>query len=323
MKNEISVLMEIEQLLLDIARIHDQVRCLNWKKTQLLRGCVQRCFELIPAFMELDALGLQLQFPVSQFKRVVPIIESLCQIHQLSPSEIHSSPYWFEVIKKLYIGQWEWDLDRKAFCMQETNNSLSMESYLRGILQCYCKSLIVRVDLKYKQEIKDSISITEVSSHVSKLLKRISDKDTCFKDLIGYAWALEQGGNNGGYHIHLLLIYKGSKHQRGWYFADAVGKLWSKITKERGCHFNLHDAEYRNGYIKNGTDGLDMLIRGDESKLQNVLRVGLYLTSQNKYEQRLRIKKNRMKTFAHGQFSLSPHIQRQPITPDHEVELPF
>jgi len=308
MENEISVVMAVEQLLQDVARIHDQKRCAIWKKEQLLKDCVQRCCELIPAFVELEALGLQLQFPISNFRRVVLVIQSLCQTHRLSLSEIHSSPYWFDVIKVLYIGQREWYLDRKAFYAQEINNSLSMEPYLREVLQRYCKSLIVRVDLKYRQEIKDSISIAEVHLHLSKLLKRISDRDTSFKDLIGYAWALEQGGKCGGYHVHLLLIYRGSKHQRGWYFADAVGKLWSKITGEHGCHFNLHDAEYRKRYIENGTDGLDKLIRGDESKLQNVLRIGRYFTCPNKYDQRLRIKKHRMKTFDHGQRRLSIEV---------------
>jgi hypothetical protein len=308
MKNEISVVMAIEQLMQDVARIHDQKRCAIWKRDQLLKDCVQRCCELIPAFVALETLELQLQFPISNFRRVVLVIQSLCQIHRLRPQEIHASPYWFDVIKVLYIGQREWALDRKTFYAQEINNSLSMETYLREVLQRHCKSLIVRVDLKYKQEIKGSISIAEVHLHLSKLLKRISDRDTCFKDLIGYAWALEQGGKGGGYHVHLLLIYNGNKHQNGWYFADQVSLLWGKITEGKGCHFNLHDAEYRKRYIENGTDGLDKLIRGDESRLQNVLRIGRYFTCPNKYDQRLRIKKRRMKTFDHGQRRLSIEV---------------
>ncbi|MGR2919508.1 YagK/YfjJ domain-containing protein [Acinetobacter sp. 1125_18A] len=308
MTNEILTVMAIEQLQQDVARIHDQTRCAVWKKEQLLKECVQRCCELIPAFLELDALGFQLQFPISNFRRVVSVIQTLCQTHQLRPQAVHSSPYWFDVIKVLYIGQWEWKLDHKAFYAQEVNNSLSMESYLREVLQRNCKSLIVRVDLKYKQAIKATISIAEVHLHLSKLLKRISDRDTCFKDLIGYAWALEQGGKCGGYHIHLLLVYKGSKHQNGWYFADQVSQLWNKITEGKGCHFNLHDKEYRKSFLENGMDGLDKLVRGDESKLQNVLRIGRYFTCPKKYEQRLRIKKKRMKTFDHGQRWLSIEV---------------
>lgn len=308
MTNEIVSVMAIEQLQQDVARIHDHVTCAKWKKTELLRDCVLRCCELIPAFLELKALGLQLQFPVSNFRKVLPVIHSLCQLHQLSPSEVHSSPYWFDVIKVLYIGQWEWELDRKAFYAQEFNNRLSMEAYLKEALQRYCKSLIVRVDLKYEQAVRDSISIAEVHLHLSKLLKRISDRDTCFKDLIGYVWALEQGGKCGGYHVHLLLIYNGNKHQNGWYFADQVSQLWRKITGAKGCHFNLHDKEYRKSFIANGVDGLDKLVRGDESKLQNVLRIGRYLTDPTKYDQRLRIKKKRMKTFDHGQRRLSNEL---------------
>lgn len=301
MKNEILTVMAIEQLQQDVARIHDQKWCAIWQKEQFLKECVQRCCELIPAFLELEALGFQLQFPISNFRRVVSVIQALCQTHLLRLQVVHSSPYWFDVIKVLYIGQWEWELDRKAFYAQETNNCLSMEAYLREVLHRYCKSLIVRVDLKYKQEVKAAISIAEVHLHLSKLLKRISDRDTCFKDLIGYAWALEQGEKCGGYHVHFLLIYKGSKHQNGWYFADQVSKLWIRITEGKGCHFNLHDKQYRESFLENGFDGLDKLVRGDESKLQNVLRIGRYLTDPNKYDQRLRIKKRRMKTFNHGQ----------------------
>ncbi|WP_287907474.1 inovirus-type Gp2 protein [Acinetobacter sp.] len=308
MKNEILTVMAIEQLQQDVARIHDQKWCAIWQKEQFLKECVQRCCELIPAFLELEALGFQLQFPISNFRRVVSVIQTLCQTHQLRPQAVHSSPYWFDVIKVLYIGQREWALDRKAFYAQELNNRLSMEAYLSEVLHRYCKSLIVRVDLKYKQEIKGSISIAEVHLHLSKLLKRISDRDTCFKDLIGYAWALEQGGKFGGYHVHLLLIYNGNKHQCGWYFADQVSHLWRKITEAKGCHFNLHDKEYRKSFLENGVDGLDKLVRGDESKLQNVLRIGRYLTDPNKYDQRLRIKKRRMKTFDHGQRRFSAEV---------------
>lgn len=308
MKSEILALMAIEKLQQDVARIHEQTRCTIWRKEQLLKECVQRCCELIPAFLELEALGFQLQFPISNFRRVVSVIQTLCQTHQLRSQAVHSSPYWFDVIKVLYIGQWEWALDRKAFYAQETNNCLSMEAYLSEVLHRYCKSLIVRVDLKYKQEVKAAISIAEVHLHLSKLLKRISDRDTCFKDLIGYAWALEQGEKCGGYHVHLLLIYKGSKHQNGWYFADQVSKLWIRITEGKGCHFNLHDKQYRESFLENGFDGLDKLVRGDESKLQNVLRIGRYLTDPNKYDQRLRIKKKRMKTFDHGQRRFSAEV---------------
>ena len=308
MKSEILAVMAIEKLQQDVARIHEQTRFAIWKKEQLLKECVQRCCELIPAFLELEALGFQLQFPISNFRRVVSVIQSLCQTHQLRPQEVHSSLYWFDVIKVLYIGQWEWALDRKAFYVQEIRNRLSMEAYLSEVLQCYCKSLIVRVDLKYKQEVRDTISIAEVHLHLSRLLKRISDRDTCFKDLIGYAWALEQGGKCGGYHVHLLLIYNGSKHQSGWYFADQVAQLWSKITEGKGCHFNLHDKGYRKSFLENGTDGLDRLVREDELKLQKVLRIGRYLTDPMKYDQRLRIKKKRMKTFDHGQRRLSTGV---------------
>ena len=308
MKSEILAVMAIEKLQQDVARIHEQTRFAIWKKEQLLKECVQRCCELIPAFLELDALGFQLQFPISNFRRVVSVIQSLCQTHQLWPQEVHSSPYWFDVIKVLYIGQWEWALDRKAFYVQEIRNRLSMDAYLNEVLQRYCKLLIVRVDLKYKQEVRDTISIAEVHLHLSRLLKRISDRDTCFKDLIGYAWALEQGGKCGGYHVHMLLIYNGSKHQSGWYFGDQVSQLWNKITEGNGCHFNLHDKEYRKSFLENGVDGLDKLVRGDESKLQNVLRIGRYLTDPTKYDQRLRIKKKRMKTFDHGQRRLSIEV---------------
>ncbi|WP_353162008.1 YagK/YfjJ domain-containing protein [Acinetobacter guillouiae] len=308
MKSEILAVMAIEKLQQDVARIHEQTRCTIWRKEQLFKECVQRCCELIPAFLELEALGFQLQFPISNFRRVVSVIQTLCQTHQLRPQAVHSSPYWFDVIKVLYIGQWEWELDRKAFYAQEIRNRLSMDAYLNEVLQRYCKSLIVRVDLKYKQAIKATISIAEIYLALSKLLKRISDRDTCFKDLIGYAWALEQGGKCGGYHVHLLLIYNGSKHQSGWYFADQVSQLWNKITEGKGCHFNLHDKEYRKSFLENGTDGLDKLVRGDELKLQNVLRLGRYLTDPMKYDQRLRIKKKRMKTFDHGQRRLSIEV---------------
>ncbi len=71
---------------------------------------------------------------------------------------------------------------------------------------------------------------------MNKLVRRIQDKDTIFRDQVGYAYRLEQGGKSKGYHCHLLAIYNGSLRIKDDYLAQAIGELWlEKITKEDGA----------------------------------------------------------------------------------------
>jgi hypothetical protein len=191
------------------------------------------------------------------------------------------------------------------FAQQEKNNTESLEDYIGKLFHHYSKLLIVRVDLAYKNDSKGQINIEQFYKHFEKMRNRLSNKDTCFQDLHGYAWALEQSTeNNGGYHAHLLLIYDGTKVQKGSYYAQRIGEKWQEITQGHGCYFNPHSKEYIHKLRMAGCEiGLGMVTRNKEGDWERLLSVINYLTLPEKDIQRLRVKAIKdMQTFGHGEF---------------------
>ena len=194
----------------------------------------------------------------------------------------------------------------EQFQLQEVNNAKSLEEYLTKLFQHYARILVVRVDLKYTKEAQQHINIEQFYQHFEKMRNRLSNQDTCFENLHGHAWAMEQGAENGGYHVHLLLIYSADKHRSGSYLAQQVGEKWIELTNQQGAYYNLHNKAYINQLIMQGNEiGLGTLSRDVEGDLNKLLTVGLYLTKETKESQRLRVKTTKgMQTFGHGTFEI-------------------
>lgn len=198
--------------------------------------------------------------------------------------------------------------DMYQFFQQERDNNKSLETYMKKLFQHYSKLLIVRVDIAYRNDSKYQINIEQFYKHFEKMRNRLSNKDTCFEHLHGYAWALEQSTeNNGGYHAHLLLIYDGAKVQSGSYYAQCVGEKWAQITQGHGCYFNLHNRKYIHELKMAGCEiGIGMVSRDKEGDWERLLSVINYLTLPEKDTQRLRVKAiKEMQTFGHGHFENS------------------
>lgn len=194
------------------------------------------------------------------------------------------------------------------FAQQEKNNTENLEDYIGKLFHHYSKLLIVRVDLAYRNDAKGQINIEKFYKHFEKMRNRLSNKDTCFEHLHGYAWALEQSTeNNGGYHAHSLLIYDGTKVQNGSTYAQRAGEKWQEITQGHGCYFNPHSKEYIHKLRMAGCEiGLGMVTRDREGDWERLLSVINYLTLPEKDTQRLRVKAIKdMQTFGHGEFENS------------------
>ncbi|MHA3061983.1 YagK/YfjJ domain-containing protein [Acinetobacter sp. ANC 4636] len=192
------------------------------------------------------------------------------------------------------------------FLLQEQENTRNLTAYVRKLFDHYAKLLIVRVDLGYLNTSKNQINIEHFYEHVQILRNRLSNKDTCFEHLHGYAWALEQGQSRG-YHVHLLLIYDGAKVQNGSYYAQQVGEKWKDISLGHGCYFNPHQQKYINQLKMAGCDiGIGMVSRNNQGDWERLLPVIEYLTDHDKHDQHLRVKcSSTMRTFGTGLFANS------------------
>ncbi len=147
-------------------------------------------------------------------------------------------------------------LDR--FIENNSRNRRKLKDYFQALLDNHRKLLLVRVDLSYSAQ-RNQVSVVSIVM-LRELVSRIQDKDTIFKDQVGYAYRLEQGGKSKGYHCHLLLIYNGSLRNRDSYLAQCIGELWEdKITGGDGQFFNCNQVEHKKYYRDLDRLGIGMI----------------------------------------------------------------
>ena len=157
----------------------------------------------------------------------------------------------------------------------------------------------MRVDLSYSALAQPSIS--RFNRDVKRLVSRIQDKDTIFKDQVGYAYRLEQGGKSKGYHCHLLIIYNGSLRNSDSYLAQRVGELWiDKITEGNGQFYNCNQAEHKKYYRELDQLGIGMIERRNAKDVENALKAISYLAHPEKDDQYLRAPLAGMRQFNKG-----------------------
>ena len=219
-------------------------------------------------------------------------------------------------LQALNFYQYEYATAMTDFAFQEQRNSQSLTKYMNHYLSKYARVLIVRVDIRIKAEFAYLVDVETFQGFMNKLMKviqrdreiekerkagKIADKDKgCFEDLRGYAWAIEQGVDNGSLHCHLLLIYNGDKRQKDWYLGDAVGKKWLEITEGLGYSTNGNTSERKRNYERKGKLGIGMIHGNNPLEVKNAIYAALYLTRPDKYEQRLKAWTPSMRSFGRG-----------------------
>ena len=156
-----------------------------------------------------------------------------------------------------------------------------------------------RIALDHQHE----VGIEQFNHYLRIFINRVQNQDTCFKDLQGYAWAIEQGEKKG-YHCHVLLIYDGHKHQSDFGIALQVGQCWKQITENKGYFFTSNSTEYKNKFDQKGMLGIGMIYRKNPQQVQNAINAAMYLVNPEKDNQYLRVKTLRMRSFGKGQYEI-------------------
>ena len=194
--------------------------------------------------------------------------------------------------------------ETRAWRYNEGQNKNNLVSLVRNLTDQYSKLLFVMVDLKYATETSHHVTIDRFNDDMKKIRELISNKKTCFEHLQGYAWALEQGGKNGGLHCHLLLIYNGSERQKDGYLGKAVGEKWQSITGGLGTYYNWNTLENKGDFKMQGLLGIGMIHRDNPLEVENAVRVASYLTKTDKCEQQLKLWLPNMRSFGQSQFDV-------------------
>ncbi|MBR7732062.1 YagK/YfjJ domain-containing protein [Acinetobacter nosocomialis] len=195
--------------------------------------------------------------------------------------------------------------DIHKFKYQERKNQIELENYLNRMLNHYARLLFVRVDIGIIQEHQVNWDVEDFHRALEILRNRMSNKDSCFRDLQGCVWALEQGAKKG-YHCHLLLIYDGNLRDGDEWLGEAVGKYWQEcITNNQGNYYNCNREDNKEKFAVNGLLGIGMIHRNQPKQVENAIRAGLYLVNPKKVEQRLRAKISpNMRSFGISQFDV-------------------
>ncbi|WP_413520265.1 inovirus-type Gp2 protein [Psychrobacter glacincola] len=196
------------------------------------------------------------------------------------------------------------EAETRAWRYNEGQNKNNVVSLVRNLTDQYSKLLFVVVDLKYATETSHHVTIDGFNDDMRKIRELISNKKTCFEHLQGYAWALEQGGKNGGLHCHLLLIYNGSERQKDGYLGKAVGEKWQSITSGLGTYYNWNTLENKLKFEEKGKLGIGMIHRDNPLEVENAEIVASYLAKTDKYEQQLKLWLPNMRTFGQSQFDV-------------------
>ncbi len=188
----------------------------------------------------------------------------------------------------------------QGFKRNNRRNQRNLEEYFTGLVERHRKLLVVRVDLHYASDKHPCMK--HFNQDIEKLISRVQNKDTIFKDQVGYAYRLEQGGKSRGYHCHLLIIYNGSLRCKDSYLGQEIGTLWrEQITRGDGEFYNCNQSKHKRRYKQEGRLGIGMIPRDNQCKVNNAQNAISYLARPEKDDQYLRGKLSGMRQYDKGQ----------------------
>lgn len=193
--------------------------------------------------------------------------------------------------------------ERYDWIYQEKRNKDSLDLYFKNLIENRSRVLVVFIELKYLKNQRNNLTIHDFYNHMKKMRKLISKKSSCFNHMTGYAWALEQGYKNGGFHCHLVLTYDNSKKYSDWFIAKKIGEKWEEITEGIGTYHSSHDSDTKRNFEIKGKLGVGRIRRDKPQEVENAFTVARYLTKADKYDQKLKVWLPKMQTFGHGEFN--------------------
>lgn len=252
--------------------------------------------QLIPPFNSIYQPHLEYRYSVMLFKKM---IDDLYNTNRLNYLDHLSRVEIFVLLRKVQYKNHDVTCESLFLQGQEKKNRVSLKTYLENLMLHYSKLLFIRIDLAIQYEFQHEIGIQQFNDYFRVFLNRVQNKDTCFQDLHGYAWAIEQGESKG-YHCHVLLIYDGHKHQQDYGLGMRIGACWKELTEDKGYFFLSNTPAYKKRFQQKGSLGIGMIHRKDPLQVANAINAAMYLVNPEKDKQHLRVRVKGMRTFGKG-----------------------
>lgn len=123
---------------------------------------------------------------------------------------------------------------------------------------------ILNLTLRYNKDHRANMTLADIQMHRDKLLNnRRTNK--LLQGIDGYVWAIEEGEDEGGIHMHTTIFYDGRRAQ-DVNIAQSIGEYWiDVITDGKGAYYNSNTDKER--LKKNGSIAfVGQVNRGDNEK---------------------------------------------------------
>ena len=163
-------------------------------------------------------------------------------------------------------------MTKKHGSRTEQRRQESLNEYVDGIIQSNSRIDVIRVDLYYRQENRDDVTLESFDNDINRLYTN-KRGNTLFKNSKGYIIKMEQGDSGYNHlHAHVVIFMDGqnTREQTTSKTAERLCDYWNNnITKGKGCSHNCNLVKYKN-------NGLGRICYNDKTKIQtlkdNVLR---------------------------------------------------
>jgi hypothetical protein len=175
---------------------------------------------------------------------------------------------------------------------QSRQQESTISDYVDSVLERYARTVVVRVDLYYREAAQTRLRIEQVFKDLDSLI-RARERSPLFAHETGYICSIEQGESRG-YHIHAAFFFNGDRVRGDIHKAQQIGELWEHLTSGRGC-FNScnHNKEQYGERCALG------VVRRDDGNVRRHLRYAMsYLV---KDDQHLRLRPRGGRSLRKGQ----------------------
>lgn len=132
------------------------------------------------------------------------------------------------------------------------------------------------------EPLQGRVSFETVQKDRGRFFDNMKGKPSLFEHLVGHLWRIEFS-QGAGYHLHIVLVFDGSKvHKHAW-LAQKIGEWWANdITDGRG-HFHNVNAAWKES---DPNCGIGMIEYDDDAKRRNLEgRVLAYLCKSSQIVQ--------------------------------------
>ena len=114
-------------------------------------------------------------------------------------------------------------------------------AYVDSLFDACAKQLVLRVDLYYRRELFDRVTVHDAVTDFNHLVANMRGCQSIFGAMNGYIAKLDYGIEKG-VHIHTIFFFDSSKRNNANhnYLAMQVGEYWVRvITKCNGAYWNV------------------------------------------------------------------------------------